>query len=253
MKLPTFLTTVTTVSKILALILFVSLPILGFYAGMEYKKSIDPLQGADPRTEIFQTKKECESFTDRTCVPTICESNPQHESCVINSQTGWYATRMEIVPSSQPEQPIPSNQSLCEQQGGTWQSEFSECEGVNPQQCEQIGGTYDECASPCRHDPNAEMCILMCVGVCTVPDESPQNQNITIDPDHQSCTTDADCAVAVDSCMGCSCGTPINAAYEQLYENEYARICTDYQGPLCDFLCEAPNVACVDNICTLVQ
>lgn len=42
MALPKSLTTVTTFSKTLALVLFITLPILGFYFGMEYQKGITP-------------------------------------------------------------------------------------------------------------------------------------------------------------------------------------------------------------------
>jgi len=42
MNLPKSLTTVTTFSKIIAGILFVTLPLVGFYLGMEYQKEITP-------------------------------------------------------------------------------------------------------------------------------------------------------------------------------------------------------------------
>lgn len=42
MTLPTFLTTITPVSKVLAGFLFVTLPFLGFYGGMRYQKSVTP-------------------------------------------------------------------------------------------------------------------------------------------------------------------------------------------------------------------
>jgi len=40
MKLPPSLTTVTPLSKFLALSLFILFPLVGFYAGMEYQKAI---------------------------------------------------------------------------------------------------------------------------------------------------------------------------------------------------------------------
>jgi hypothetical protein len=43
MTLPKYLTTVTTFSKILAMILFILLPILGFKLGMDYQKGLDNL------------------------------------------------------------------------------------------------------------------------------------------------------------------------------------------------------------------
>ncbi len=42
MKLPNFLTTVTPTSKLLALILFILLPFVGFYMGMKYQKLLTP-------------------------------------------------------------------------------------------------------------------------------------------------------------------------------------------------------------------
>lgn len=42
MELPKSLTTVTPISKYLALVLFILLPFVGFYAGMKYQKSITP-------------------------------------------------------------------------------------------------------------------------------------------------------------------------------------------------------------------
>ncbi|MBI4136628.1 hypothetical protein HY469_01045 [Candidatus Roizmanbacteria bacterium] len=97
MKFSSSVSTATTFSKLLALVLFVLLPVLGFYGGREYQKSVDPLQGADPRTQIFQTQEECESFTDRKCLPTLCEKDLNHSSCATNNQTGWYATRRETT------------------------------------------------------------------------------------------------------------------------------------------------------------
>ena len=43
MKLPNFLTTVTTLSKIIALVLFILLPFIGFYLGTKYKNISNPL------------------------------------------------------------------------------------------------------------------------------------------------------------------------------------------------------------------
>jgi putative hemolysin len=54
----------------------------------------------------------------------------------------------------------------CKEQGGIWDSEFRECLGVSRDVCEQIGGNFNECASACRHDPDAQVCNMMCVLVC---------------------------------------------------------------------------------------
>ena len=52
-------------------------------------------------------------------------------------------------------------------EGGRWLQEYNECEYLPQQQCENLGGEFNECASACRHDPEAMMCILMCVQVCS--------------------------------------------------------------------------------------
>lgn len=54
----------------------------------------------------------------------------------------------------------------CVGQGGSWDPQYDECVGVRPTQCETIGGEYNECASACRHNPEAEVCTLQCVQVC---------------------------------------------------------------------------------------
>lgn len=51
-------------------------------------------------------------------------------------------------------------------EGGRWLQEYNECEYLPKQQCEEMGGEYNECTSACRHDPEAMMCILMCVQIC---------------------------------------------------------------------------------------
>ena len=55
----------------------------------------------------------------------------------------------------------------CQELGGKWLEEFSECEGISEQVCEELGGNFNQCASACRNDPNAEMCTMQCVQVCS--------------------------------------------------------------------------------------
>jgi len=62
-----------------------------------------------------------------------------------------------------------SPQSLCQQDGGNWLSEFNECELISSEQCSIMGGTFKECESACRHNPDAEICTLQCVSVCVIP------------------------------------------------------------------------------------
>lgn len=58
--------------------------------------------------------------------------------------------------------------SACIAQGGAWNPQYTECVGVSASQCQAIGGTFDECASACRHNPNAEVCTMQCVQVCAL-------------------------------------------------------------------------------------
>ena len=54
----------------------------------------------------------------------------------------------------------------CATEGGKWLAEYQECEGVSQIWCQTNGGKFNECASACRHDPNAEICTMQCVIVC---------------------------------------------------------------------------------------
>jgi hypothetical protein len=58
-----------------------------------------------------------------------------------------------------------SKEKSCEAFEGTWVHE--ECEGINKESCELMQGTFNSCASACRHDPDAEMCTMQCVIVCS--------------------------------------------------------------------------------------
>lgn len=57
----------------------------------------------------------------------------------------------------------------CAQKGGEWYPESKVCE-VNSlvgTQCTELGGEFNECASACRHNPEAQMCTKQCVLTCT--------------------------------------------------------------------------------------
>ena len=68
--------------------------------------------------------------------------------------------------STKEEENLKANQ--CIEFGGRWINEAYECVDINSDQCTQLGGVYDECASACRNDPGAEMCIQVCVQACKV-------------------------------------------------------------------------------------
>jgi hypothetical protein len=55
----------------------------------------------------------------------------------------------------------------CVQFGGIWYEEFKECESISEINCVELGGDFDLCASACRHDPDAEVCTMQCVLVCS--------------------------------------------------------------------------------------
>jgi hypothetical protein len=54
----------------------------------------------------------------------------------------------------------------CLSYNGGWVEEFNECEMISKKECDSMKGEYFECESACRNDPEAEMCIMMCVQVC---------------------------------------------------------------------------------------
>ena len=63
----------------------------------------------------------------------------------------------------------PENQELCENVGGGYNAKFNECVDISEEACLVIGGEWDGCASPCRNDPGADVCILSCALVCYMP------------------------------------------------------------------------------------
>jgi hypothetical protein len=70
-------------------------------------------------------------------------------------------------------------------------------------------------------------------------------------PEDISCEADADCAIVMDSCGGCTCGVSVNTASHRKYEESYQSQCANYQGAHCDFYCPTPFPACVDYRCVL--
>lgn len=57
---------------------------------------------------------------------------------------------------------------FCIQHGGNWLWQYNECERITQAKCNEIGGNFNGCESSCRHDPQAQMCIMLCVPVCKV-------------------------------------------------------------------------------------
>ena len=48
-----------------------------------------------------------------------------------------------------------------------WLVSQQECEYMSEESCTARGGQFHPCASACRHDPEAEACVLSCVPVCS--------------------------------------------------------------------------------------
>lgn len=56
--------------------------------------------------------------------------------------------------------------SLCLAKWGERSSIHNECVGVDAVSCQAMQGSFDECASACRHNPEAQACTMQCVPVC---------------------------------------------------------------------------------------
>ena len=89
--------------------------------------------------------------------------NPIMESYPRQCRTSDGQTFVEEIPSR-----IASPEYRCNDFGGTWLGEFNECEYISSEQCSELNGEYLECESACRHDPNADVCTLQCVPVCSI-------------------------------------------------------------------------------------
>jgi hypothetical protein len=79
-----------------------------------------------------------------------------------------------------PATPTPVNgaaqEQACTDAGGKYLALFNECENVSSAACTTMGGTFDECASACRHAPEAVMCTAQCVPVCSFGSASAARQ-----------------------------------------------------------------------------
>lgn len=65
----------------------------------------------------------------------------------------------------------PENVLACiSSEGSRWLEEQQECEYMAEETCAELGGEFNPCASACRNDPDAMVCVLMCVPVCSFSD-----------------------------------------------------------------------------------
>jgi hypothetical protein len=83
-RLPKSLTTVTPFSKALAMILFILLPFVGFYLGMNYQAAISPEVSSfsQQSIQITPTPTAVPVVTTVKCGNEICNSNQKCESTV---------------------------------------------------------------------------------------------------------------------------------------------------------------------------
>lgn len=89
--------------------------------------------------------------------------------CKINNE--FYFDKNWVRASVAPDMAV-----MCEIDGGIWLDEYKECEGLSIDWCikaestfsEVRGLTFNECASACRHNPEAEICTMQCIPVCSL-------------------------------------------------------------------------------------
>ncbi len=81
----------------------------------------------------------------------------------------------------------------CLNMGGKWIASAEECEGLSEEVCGILGGEFDPCASACRNDPEAEICTMQCVMVCSFSEDSSDESKNYCTPEQKKaniCTMD---------------------------------------------------------------
>ena len=101
---------------------------------------------SSPETQNISSFEECVEAGN-----SVMESYPRQ--CSVGNQT--FVEELSL-------------QEKCENvHNGSWLGEFQECEGVSQDACTQMNGSFDSCASACRNQPNATVCTMQCVPVCS--------------------------------------------------------------------------------------
>lgn len=69
------------------------------------------------------------------------------------------------------------------------------------------------------------------------------------------CELAGDCVSVSSRCDACECfGLPINSAHKEEASMLFKDVCRDYQGGMCDILCEETrNLECLEGYCTWVE
>lgn len=85
------------------------------------------------------------------------------DNCTTKKET----TQNTETPAS--EKLIIKTKTDCEKNSGTWYSNDNTCEinSLSKDQCLAKGGVFNECASACRHNPEAQICTMQCVLTCS--------------------------------------------------------------------------------------
>jgi len=97
-------------------------------------------------------------------------------SAFIAIQSGRIRQKSSLQPPNALTPTLTSEKDLvlrCNEGGGTWLTAYNECEGLDKQTCTELGGKYEPCASACRHKPDTEVCIQICVEVCSFGESDP--------------------------------------------------------------------------------
>jgi hypothetical protein len=110
--------------------------------------------------------------------------------------------------------------------------------------------------------PTGLLCLLGLLGTSCTGDSGEALERVarkyatyqlTIDPRHRECESDADCIVVSSHCSTCECGAPVNRRFRALYEKRYRDLCREYEGEVCDFYCSTPHSRCIEESCDLSQ
>ncbi|MGM5488200.1 MAG: putative hemolysin [Nanobdellota archaeon] len=118
--------------------------------------------------------QECEGISEAQCqelgghydsCASACRHDPDAEMCT--KQCVFVCDVNSTNDSGDSHRYDDPHAQLCKDNGGKWLEEFNECEGLSEEVCEANDGSFNNCASACRHDPDAEMCTTQCVMVCS--------------------------------------------------------------------------------------
>lgn len=113
-----------------------------------------------------------------------------------------------------------------------------------------------------RHDPAFTASILAAIAMIValaapaaaqLPDAARGDvympAAVPVAPEDRTCRTDADCALFLPHCGGCSCGVGIGVSKLQAYQQQYRETCRLWRGELCTMDCPEIAPRCVAGAC----